>query len=38
MPDIYPDGGFLAFWYNTWLVLLGFIVAVVLAVLVVTAR
>ena len=37
MPD-YVDGTFLAFWYNTWLVLLGFIVAVVLAVLVVTAR
>ena len=37
MPD-YVDGTFLAFWYNTWIVLLGFIVAVVLAVLVVTAR
>ena len=37
MPD-YIDGTFLAFWYDTWIVLVGFAAAVVLAILVVTAR
>ncbi|MCH7674083.1 FHA domain-containing protein [candidate division KSB1 bacterium] len=38
MTDIYPNGGFLGFWYDSWLVLVGFAAAVVLAILVVTAR
>ncbi len=38
MADIYLDGGFLAFWYNSWLVLIGFIAAAIMAILVVMAR
>ena len=38
MADIYVDGGFLAFWYDTWIVLIGFIGAVILAIMVISAR
>ena len=38
MSDIYLNGGFLAFWYDTWIVLIAFVAVVVLAILVARAR